>query len=330
MFGTIDTWILWKLTGGSSYYTDHTNASRTLLYNIINKDWDSELFNLFEIPKINFPKIKNSVDCFGFTNIKEIKNQINITGIAGDQQSALYAQGGYNVGMTKCTYGTGCFILTNTGDDIVYSNKGLLSTITLNKQGAPKYGIEGSVFIGGAAIQWLRDELGIINKAKETEKMAYSVNNTNGVYMVPAFVGLGAPYWNMDARGSITGITRGTNKNHIVRAALNSIAYQVNDIIQIMRKVKGLEINELLVDGGASQNNYLMQFQANISNVLINRPQNIESTVIGAAILSSHKINFWSDKSKIRINNKLFKPEMDEPSRENRIKKWNKAIKTTF
>ncbi|MBI65668.1 MAG: glycerol kinase [Candidatus Marinimicrobia bacterium] len=327
LFGTIDTWIIWNLTNRKKHLTDYTNASRTMLYNINEKKWDSELLNLFKIPKKILPKIKNSMDNFGEAVIK--KYFIPISGIAGDQQSALFGQGCYNKNTSKCTYGTGLFYLLNTGKIRQDSKSGLLTTLAIDENGKPCYAIEGSVFIGGAIIQWLRDELKLIKNASETEKIAIDIKDSNGVYIVPAFVGLGAPYWDSKCSGLITGITRSTNKKHIIRASLESIAYQVNDLIRCIQKDTKTKIASLNVDGGAANNNFLMQFQSDISNIKIKKPKNIETTAIGAGILAGIQSGFWKNTKEIFNDNnisKIFKPKMKNNDRNKRISGWNQSI----
>ena len=332
LFGTIDTWLLWKLTGNKIHKTDYTNASRTLIFNIESKSWDNNLLDIFDIPKSILPEVCPSSHVFGYTNKKIISDNIPISGIAGDQQSALFGQFGFNIGDIKTTYGTGCFTLVNTGDKKVISKNGILTTLACDFNGNPVYALEGSVFIGGAVIQWLRDEMQIIKDAETTEKIAKSVNSTKGVYIVPAFAGLGAPYWNMEAKGLICGLTRGANKNHIVRAALESIAYQVNDLLNSLKNDMQLELNNMNVDGGASQNNFLMQFQSDISNILIRKPENIESTALGAAILAGLKLNIWSSKNellRLKKSKTNYKPSMNSNQRKKSLNGWKKAVEKT-
>ena len=272
MFGTVDTWIIWNLTKGKKHLTDFTNASRTLLYNINDKKWDNELLKLFNVPKKVLPEVKNSIDNYGIYQ----KYNIPINAVAGDQQAALFGQGCFKKGNSKCTYGTGLFFLMNTGQNRVDSKNMLITTLSVDENEEPNYAIEGSVFIGGAIVQWLRDELKLISKASETDKISESLNDSNGVYIVPAFVGLGAPYWKPDTKGLITGLTRNSNYKHIIRAALESIAFQAQDLFSAISKDFKQNIKELYVDGGATNNNFLMQFQSNISNVTIFKPNNIE------------------------------------------------------
>jgi len=298
-FGTIDSWLLWKLTGGSIHSTDYTNASRTMLFNIDEKKWDNELLQILDIPKNLLPEVNNSSGKFGKTDKQLFGEVIPITGIAGDQQAALFGQGCFEKGNTKCTYGTGCFLLINTGDNRINSTSGLLTTIACNPQGEPSYALEGSVFIGGAVIQWLRDELQLLVHAQDSEAMSLKVENSNGVVIVPAFTGLGAPYWDMNARGIITGLSRGSNRNHIVRAALEGIAFQVYDLLESISKDLDIDISNLNVDGGAVANNFLMQFQADILQINIDRPKNIESTALGAGMLAGLGVGFWKNPSEL-------------------------------
>ena len=300
LFGTIDSWLVWMLTNGSSHITDYTNASRTLIFNIDTKKWDTELLNLFQIPNQILPKVQSSSSFFGETCKSILGTSIPICGIAGDQQSALYGQLAFDLGMSKCTYGTGCFMLTNTGKKRVNSKNGLITTLTCDSWGKPNYALEGSVFIGGAIIQWLRDELSIISDASETCDIANSVDNS-GLYIVPAFTGLGAPHWDMESKGLITGISRDTNKSHFVRAALESISYQVNDLYKAIKLDMNTGFSLLKVDGGATANDFLMQFQSDILNLEINRPKNIETTSLGAALLAGLSSEFWKNLRIFRI-----------------------------
>ena len=332
-FGTIDTWILWKLTNGKSHLTDYTNASRTMLFNINTMQWDNELLNIFQIPKAILPKVRKSNDLFGKTNKNIFGKSIPITAIIGDQQAALYGQGCFNKGEIKCTYGTGSFILVNTGQDRINSSSNLLTTIACDKKGLPIYAIEGSIFTGGALIQWLRDELNLISTADETEKIALSILDTNGVSIVPAFTGLGAPHWNMKATGTIIGLTRGSNKKHIIRACLESIAFQVYDLMRSISNDFKYKINTINVDGGASNNNFLMQFQSNIMNLNINRKKNIESTALGACLLAGIGSGLWNNPDEvdcINNNQKQFTPKINQKERNELLLKWEKAIKTTL
>ena len=324
--GTIDTWIIWNLTNRKMHLTEHTNASRTLIYNINKKDWDSDLLDLFKIPKKILPQVKKSIDDFG--NYEDYNIPIN--GVAGDQQAALFGQGCFEKYSSKCTYGTGIFFLLNTGNKRIDSKNMLLTTLAINKEGEPVYAIEGSIFIGGAIIQWLRDELGLIKNAKETDKIASSINDTNGVYIVPAFVGLGAPYWNSDCKGIITGLTRDSNRKHLIRAALESIAFQVEDLLGCISKDIQKPIKSLYVDGGATNNNFLMQFQSDISNLEILKPNNIESTSVGVAMMAGLKSKLWVNIEQAIKNKKIdttYKPNMENKKRNEQIKIWKNIIK---
>ncbi len=333
LFGTIDTWLIWKLTNGETHATDFTNASRTMIFNIKDKKWDSELCKLLNIPLNILPDVKKSSDNYGtVTSIEEISG-IPITGVAGDQQAALFGQTCFQKGEIKNTYGTGCFIMMNTGNEYIASEKGLITTLAINGEGNPSYALEGAIFIAGAVIQWLRDELCIITDASETEKAALQVGNNNGVYFVPAFVGLGTPHWNMEARGTIVGLTRGANKNHIIRAALESMAYQTHDVLNTMEHETGLKLTNLTVDGGASQNNFLMQFQSDIINNKIIRPTNLESTALGAGYLAGLKIGFWKNAQEIKslkITDSVFTSKMKNDERELLLQGWKKALKQTM
>ncbi len=329
-FGTIDSWLLWKLTGGSIHATDFTNASRTMIFNIDTKKWDEELLQILTIPSTLLPDVKNSSGEFGKTDKQLFGEAIPITGVAGDQQAALYGQGCFEKGTSKCTYGTGCFLLTNTGDEQINSTSGLLTTMACNAEGKPIYALEGSVFIGGAVIQWLRDELQILSHASESEKMALAVEDSNGVIIVPAFTGLGAPYWDMNARGIITGISRGVNRNHIVRAALEGIAFQVHDLLDSISKDLDGNISVLQVDGGAVANNFLMQFQADILQIKIDRPKNIESTALGAGMLAGLGVGFWKNPAElkaVRETDQIFIPTMSDDKRTELLSNWKLAIR---
>ena len=329
-FGTIDSWLLWKLTGGYIHATDFTNASRTMIFNIETKKWDEELLQILTIPSTLLPDVKNSSGEFGKTDKQLFGEAIPITGVAGDQQAALYGQGCFEKGESKCTYGTGCFLLINTGDKRVNSTSGLLTTMACNAEGKPIYALEGSVFIGGAVIQWLRDELQILSHASESEKMALAVEDSNGVIIVPAFTGLGAPYWDMNARGIITGISRGVNRNHIVRAALEGIAFQVHDLLDSISKDLDGNISVLQVDGGAVANNFLMQFQADILQIKIDRPKNIESTALGAGMLAGLGVGFWKNPAElkaVRETDQIFIPTMSDDKRTELLSNWKLAIR---
>ncbi|MDP6936127.1 MAG: glycerol kinase GlpK [Candidatus Marinimicrobia bacterium] len=330
-FGTIDTWLVWKLTEEIAHVTDYTNASRTLLFNINSLQWDEALLDYLHIPHNLLPQVLPSAGEFGRTRL--FGTLIPICGIAGDQQAALFGQGCFDPGETKCTYGTGCFMLTNTGKDAIQSTAGLLTTIAIDNFGKPAYALEGSVFIGGALIQWLRDELQLINHASDSEEMAQSVSNSNGVVIVPAFTGLGAPYWDMNARGTISGLTRGVNKNHIIRAALESIAFQVRDLLESVFKDLDVELSALKVDGGAVTNNFLMQFQSDILNLHIVRPENIESTALGAAFLAGLQSGFWENSDELKSllqTDREFSSQMDEDSRSKLVHAWQAAVRRTL
>ena len=329
-FGTIDSWLLWKLTGGYIHATDFTNASRTMIFNIETKKWDEELLQILTIPSNLLPDVKNSSGEFSKTDEQLFGEAIPITGVAGDQQAALYGQGCFEKGTSKCTYGTGCFLLTNTGDEQINSTSGLLTTMACNAEGKPIYALEGSVFIGGAVIQWLRDELQILSHASESEKMALAVEDSNDVIIVPAFTGLGAPHWDMNARGIITGISRGVNRNHIVRAALEGIAFQVHDLLDSILKDLVGNISVLQVDGGAVANNFLMQFQADILQIKIDRPKNIESTALGAGMLAGLGVGFWKNPAElkaVRETDQIFIPTMSDDKRTELLSNWKLAIR---
>jgi glycerol kinase len=331
-FGTIDTWLVWKLTNGKVHVTDATNASRTMLYNIHNLAWDKELLALFDIPDSILPEVKSSSEIYGYTNHLSTIKELPIAGIAGDQQAALFGQMCTAPGMVKNTYGTGCFMLMHTGDKAVASKNNLLTTIALQINGHTYYALEGSVFIGGAVVQWLRDGLHLIRNSSEVEALARQVEHTDGVYLVPAFAGLGAPYWNQHARGSIVGITRGTNSGHIARAALEGIAYQTYDVLKAMEADAGIPITELRVDGGATNNNLLMQFQSDILNTLVIRPVIVETTALGAAYLAGLAVGFWKDMEALRAQwhvDTTFQPVMNATERAEGIKGWQQAIKAT-
>ncbi|MCX7695101.1 MAG: glycerol kinase GlpK [Caloramator sp.] len=330
MFGNIDTWLIWNLTGGKVHVTDYSNASRTMLYNIYELKWDDEILEILNIPKSMLPEVKPSSCIYGYTAVDVIGGEIPISGDAGDQQAALFGQGCYKEGMAKNTYGTGCFMLMNTGEKPVRSKNGLLTTIAWGVDGRVEYALEGSIFIAGAVIQWLRDELRMIKTAADSEEYATSVEDSNGVYVVPAFVGMGAPYWDMYARGTIVGLTRGAKKEHIIRAALESMAYQTMDVLKAMEEDSGISLSALKVDGGAVANNFLMQFQSDILNVAVYRPKIIETTALGAAYLAGLAVGYWKDKEEILNNwavDRRFEPNMDEEKRAKLIKGWHKAVK---
>lgn len=330
-FGTVDTYLLWHLTGGKVHATDYTNASRTLLFNIHTLSWDDELLELFGVPKSMLPEVYPSSHDFGKTDVNQIGAEIPITGIVGDQQSALFGQLCVNKGDIKNTFGTGCFMLMNTGDEAIRSKHGLLTTLAATLDGEdPQYVLEGSVFIGGAAVKWLRDELRIIKDPAETEEYCLKVPDTGGVFVVPAFTGMGAPYWDGDARGIITGITRGTSKEHLIRATLEGIAYQVYDVLKAMENDLGIDIRVLCVDGGASKNNFLMQFEADILKAEVKRPKVVEVTALGAAYLAGLKTGYFKSIDEIKKNKAIernFFPEMDDEDRTVKIHAWHKAVR---
>ena len=334
LFGTIDTWLIWKLTGGRVHVTDYSNASRTMMYNINTLEWDKDILKELDIPEIMLPEVKESSCVYGYTDsglFADIK--IPIAGCAGDQQSALFGQNCFEEGTAKNTYGTGCFLLMNTGEKPVKSENGLLTTISWGVDGKVEYALEGSIFMGGASIQWLRDELRMIKSAADSEKYAMRVENTNGVYVVPAFTGLGAPYWDMYARGTIVGLTRGAKKEHLIRATLESIAYQTKDVLEAMQNDSGIELKSLKVDGGASNNNFLMQFQSDILNVKIDRPKIVETTALGAAYLAGLAVGFFKSKEDIKkrwVCDREFEPKMSEEVREKSYKDWKRAVERSL
>lgn len=329
LFGTVETWFIWKLTNGKVHVTDYSNASRTMMFNINTLQWDDEILSELNIPKSMLPEAKPSSCIYGYTS----SGNTPIAGAAGDQQSALFGQTCFNAGEAKNTYGTGAFLLMNTGDRPVFSKNGLVTTIAWGLDGKVNYALEGSVFVAGAAIQWLRDEMRLIDSAADSEYMAGKVEDTNGCYVVPAFTGLGAPHWDQYARGTIVGLTRGVNKCHIIRATLESLAYQVNDILQAMQADSGIKLAALKVDGGASSNNFLMQFQSDVCNSPVERPECVETTAIGAAYLAGLAVGFWKDKNDVIANSKIertFVPAMDDEKRNALIKGWNKAVRCAF
>jgi glycerol kinase len=329
LFGTIDTWLIWNLTRGKVHVTDYSNASRTLMYNIGELKWDEKILEELNIPTSMLPEVKPSSEVYGYTDESMFGVGIPIAGIAGDQQAALFGQACFEDGMVKNTYGTGCFILMQTGEKMVKSKNGLLTTIAWGIDGKVQYALEGSVFMGGATIQWLRDELRLINDAADSEYFAGKVKDTNGVYLVPAFAGLGAPYWDMYARGIIVGLTRGANRNHITRAALESIAYQSKDVIRSMEEDSGIKLATLKVDGGATVNNFLMQFQSDILGVEVQRPKVTETTALGAAYLAGLAVGFWKSKDEITENwavDKNFLPDMTDEKRDNLYNGWKRAV----
>ena len=329
LFGTIDTWLVWKLSGGEAHITDYSNASRTLMYNIHELKWDDELLELLDIPKAILPEVKESSEVYAHTKDYHFFGQeVPIAGIAGDQQAALFGQACFERGDVKNTYGTGGFMLMNTGEEPVTSESGLLTTIAYGLDGKVNYALEGSIFVSGSAIQWLRDGLRIINSAPQTENYATRVNSTDNVYFVPAFVGLGTPYWDSEARGAIFGLTRGTEKEHFIRATLESLCYQTRDVMEAMSKDSGIEVNNLRVDGGAVKNNFIMQFQADIVDTSVERPEVQETTALGAAYLAGLAVDFWEDKKDIADGWKLEK-EMSEETRTKLYKGWKKAVEAT-
>ena len=333
LFGTIDTWLVWKLTGGKVYATDVTNASRTLLFDIHERRWSPDLCELFGVPESMLPEVRPSMGGFGAVSTIPVLDGVPVAAVAGDQQAALFGQCCFTPGSVKNTYGTGCFMMMNTGDKCVRSTNGLLTTLALDGAGRACYAVEGSVFIGGAVMQWLRDGLQLIGSAAESEAIARSVESNGGVYLVPAFVGLGAPHWNMEARGTITGLTRGSSRAHIVRAALESIAYQSHDVFRAMVADTGLPPQALTVDGGAVSNAFLMQFQADLLGVPVQRPRNIESTSLGAACLAGLEAGVWRSADELRALNgveQVFAPAMPEAERDALLAGWQKALRQTL
>lgn len=330
LFGTVDSWIIWKLTGGKVHVTDYSNASRTMLFNIHTLKWDEEILRVLKIPQQILPEVKPSSHVYGYTDSKLFGREVPIAGAGGDQQCALFGQTCFERGEVKNTYGTGGFMLMNTGTSPVNSHNGLVTTIAWGVDDKVEYALEGSIFVAGAAVQWLRDELGLIRDAAESEVLAKSVPDANGCYVVPAFVGLGAPYWDQYARGAIVGLTRGVNRNHIVRATLESIAYQVNDVLMAMQEDSGMPITSLRVDGGACDNDFLMQFQADILNTSVVRPYCIETTAMGAAYLAGLAVGYWRSKEEILANHVIaaeFKPQMGQAKRESLLQGWHNAVK---
>ena len=330
LFGTVDSWIIWKLTGGKVHVTDYSNASRTMLFNIHTLKWDEEILRVLKIPQQILPEVKPSSHVYGYTDSKLFGREVPIAGAGGDQQCALFGQTCFERGEVKNTYGTGGFMLMNTGTAPVNSHNGLVTTIAWGVDDKVEYALEGSIFVAGAAVQWLRDELGLIRDAAESEVLAKSVPDANGCYVVPAFVGLGAPYWDQYARGAIVGLTRGVNRNHIVRATLESIAYQVNDVLMAMQEDSGMPITSLRVDGGACDNDFLMQFQADILNTSVVRPYCIETTAIGAAYMAGLAVGYWRSKEEILANHVIaaeFKPQMGQAKRESLLQGWHNAVK---
>lgn len=330
LFGTIDTWLIWKLSGGRAHVTDYTNASRTLMYNIYELKWDDELLDILGVPKSMLPEVRPSSEIYANTiDYHFFGHQVPIAGVAGDQQAALFGQACYQEGMAKNTYGTGCFMLMNTGEKAVKSEHGLLTTIAWGLDGKVEYALEGSIFVAGSAIQWLRDGLRMFKEAKDSEAYAARVSSTDGVYMVPAFVGLGTPYWDSDVRGAVFGLTRGTSKEHFIRATLESLAYQTRDVLSVMEQDSGIALKTLRVDGGAVQNNFLMQFQSDILNVPVERPIVSETTALGAAYLAGLAVGYWESQEEIAkqwVIDKKFEPGMSDSEREKLYEGWKKAV----
>ena len=333
LFGTVDTWLIWKLTNGKVHVTDYSNASRTMLFNIHTLEWDEEILDLLDIPKSMLPQVKESSCIYGEAGSSFFGQSIPIAGVAGDQQAALFGQTCFEMGEAKSTYGTGCFLLMNTGEKPVKSDNGLVTTIAWGLGGKVNYALEGSVFVAGASIQWLRDEMRLIDSSEDSEYMAMKVEDTNGCYVVPAFTGLGAPYWDQYARGTIVGITRGVNKYHIIRATLESMAYQVRDVLDVMEKDSGIVLSLLNVDGGASTNDFLMQTQADFCNVRVERPKCVETTALGVAYLAGLAVGFWNNIEDIkgsRSIDRVFTPNLCEEVRKEKIRMWKKAVKYAF
>ena len=330
LFGTVETWLIWKLTGGKVHVTDYSNASRTMLYNIIDLKWDEEILQELNIPACMLPEVRPSSCVYGVTTEDLFGGSIPIAGAAGDQQSALFGQTCFTPGEAKNTYGTGCFMLMNTGEKPVFSKNGLVTTIAWGLDGKVEYALEGSIFVAGSAIQWLRDQLRLVDSAPDSEYFAKKVKDTNGCYVVPAFTGLGAPHWDPYARGAILGLTRGVNKYHVIRATLDSLCYQVNDVLQAMKADSGIELAALKVDGGASANDLLMQIQSDIIQAPVHRPVCVETTAMGAAYLAGLAVGYWSSKEDVVRNwsiDKVFNPEITPEDRNKRVAGWNKAVK---
>ena len=330
LFGTVETWLIWKLTKGAVHVTDYSNASRTMLFNINTLKWDDEILKELDIPKSMLPQAKPSSEIYGETDPSFFGGRIPIAGAAGDQQAALFGQTCFEKGEAKNTYGTGCFLLMNTGETPVFSKNGLVTTIAWGIDGTVHYALEGSVFVAGAVIQWLRDELRLIDSASDTEYLAQKVEDSNGCYVVPAFTGLGAPYWDQYARGTIVGLTRGVNKDHIIRATLESLAYQVNDVLEAMKADSGILLSALKVDGGASANNFLMQAQADVSQAPVHRPNCVETTAMGAAYLAGLAVGYWKDKEDVKKNwtiDRIFQPQIAKETRQKMLSGWKKAVR---
>ena len=333
LFGTVETWLIWKLTKGKVHVTDYSNASRTMLFNINTLQWDEEILRELDIPRSMLPEAKPSSCIYGYADASFFGGEIPIAGAAGDQQAALFGQTCFHAGEAKNTYGTGCFLLMNTGEKPVFSKNGLVTTIAWGIDGKVNYALEGSIFVAGAAIQWLRDELRLIDSASMTEYMAQNVEDSNGCYVVPAFTGLGAPYWDQYARGTIVGLTRGVNKDHIVRATLESLAYQVNDVLEAMKADSGIELSALKVDGGASANNFLMQTQADISSAPVNRPKCVETTAMGAAYLAGLAVGYWNSPEEVVKNwaiDQIFMPKIEAGKREKMLRGLKRAVRCAF
>ena len=333
LFGTVDTWLMWKLTGGKVHATDYSNASRTMMFNINTLDWDDEILEILGIPRCMLPEVKPSSGLFGCTEEEAIGRGIPITGAAGDQQAALFGQTCYAPGEAKNTYGTGCFLLMNTGDKPVFSEHGLVTTVAWGLNGEVRYALEGSIFVGGAAVQWLRDELKLVERSSDTEAAALRVSDTNGCYVVPAFTGLGAPHWDQYARGTIVGLTRGCGRDHIIRATLDSIAYQVCDVIRAMEADTGMKLSSLKVDGGAAANGYLLQTQSDLLDAEVLRPECLESTAMGAAYLAGLATGYWKDVDEIRAIWKIsrsFTPQIEAQKREEMLRGWERAVRCAY
>ena len=333
LFGTVETWLIWKLTGGKAHVTDYSNASRTMLFNINTLQWDDEILKELNIPKCMLPEAKPSSCVYGEALAQYFGGPIPIAGAAGDQQSALFGQTCFKPGEAKNTYGTGCFMLMNTGEKPVFSKNGLVTTIAWGLDGKVEYALEGSIFVAGAAIQWLRDQLKVIDSSPDSEYMARKVKDTNGCYVVPAFTGLGAPHWDQYARGTIVGLTRGVNKNHIIRATLDSLCYQINDVLAAMQADSGIDLTALKVDGGACANNYLLQTMADISNLPVKRPCCVETTALGAAYLAGLAVGYWSSTEDVLQNwsvDREFMPGIPDDERTRRLKGWNKAVRCSY
>ncbi|MBQ7795315.1 MAG: glycerol kinase GlpK [Lachnospiraceae bacterium] len=333
LFGTVETWLIWKLTKGRVHVTDYSNASRTMLFNINTLEWDDEILAELDIPKCMLPEVRPSSCVYGETDPQFFGGPVAIGGAAGDQQAALFGQTCFEPGEAKNTYGTGCFMLMNTGEKPVFSNNGLVTTIAWGLDGKVEYALEGSIFVAGAAIQWLRDELKLLDNSAESEVLAQKVPDTNGCYVVPAFTGLGAPHWDQYARGAIVGLTRGVNRYHIIRATLDSLCYQTNDVLKAMEADSGIKLAALKVDGGASANNYLIQTQSDIINAPVKRPSCVETTAMGAAYLAGLSVGYWKDKDEVRKNwaiDRTFEPQIDEATRAAMVEGWDKAVKRSY